>query len=248
MKRRDALVLGGLVLGAVSLPPILRRLPSEFQFEPIAGFEGFRRLQGGAVSGAGNPFFGLDGRLPDQAPLYENPIGPPCTALFGDAPWTSQKLPVAIFTDFNCPYCKTLDSRLIALRDSGAPLDIHWHDMPLLGDSSHRAARAAIAARNFDREEDARTYLWNHGMRPGQTALRRMAEHLDLHADVFEREIESKRVLQSVSKSLELGMRLGIPGTPGTVLGRTLVIGAIREPDLAKLIKLERSLPPLSCL
>ena len=41
----------------------------------------------------------------------------------------------------------------------------------------------------------------------------------------------------------DLGGRLGIPGTPGTVVGRTLVIGAIKEADLNKLIDLERSEP-----
>ena len=242
MRRRDALVLGCLIAGAIAVPPVLRRLPSDFEFEPVQGVEGFRRLTSvGAVSGGVDPFFGLSDRLPDQAPLYEETISNPCDALFGPFSGQTSDLPVAIFTDANCPHCKTLEKRLVDLRDAGAGIRLIWHEMPLLGSYSVRVARAALAARFLGAEERARTYLASHALPPGGVGLRRMAAALKLPLDMMMREESSSRVSKALSDDILLGQRLGIFATPGTVIGRTLVIGAIGERDLMQLIKLERS-------
>ena len=247
MRRRDLLVIGGLMAAAIAVPPVLRRLPSQMAFTPLPGFDGFRRVQGGAVSSVNVALIGLESRLPEPANPDTVPPGNPCQALFGPGGWTADRVPVAIFSDFNCPYCKTLDARLIALRDDGAPIRLVWHEMPLLGQGSYRAAKAVIAAEFLGRGAAARAYLWHHNLRPGPAALGRMAEAIDLLPDMLRREFDSGRVNRKLSTSLALGGQLGIPGTPGTVIGRTLVVGAISPPDLNQLIDLERDAGPLTC-
>ena len=246
MRRRDALVLGGIVAVAVAIPPVLRRIPSDFEFEPLSGFPGFRRVQGGAVSGGVDPFFGLDetARAVQSAPRQT----PPCTALFGPEGWQAGVLPIAIFSDFNCPYCKDLEGRLIALRDAGAPIRLIWHEMPLLGPASDRYAQAVLAARFLGVEDAARSLLSQQVLRPGPVGLRRLAEQLGVSPDRLIREAAGPRVAQTVADSLALGRRLGIPGTPGTVVGRTLVVGAIGQADLKKLIELETTEPRDICV
>lgn len=249
MRRRDALLIGGAMAVAIAIPPILRRLPSDFEFEPIPGVEGFRRVKGGGVTYAGNPFVGIGDRmLPDQAPLPEPDPAEPCQALFGADGWSENVVPVAIFSDFNCPYCKDLETRLIAIRDNGAAVRLIWHEMPLLGPSSAHYAKAVIAARFLGAEERARAYLSSRVLRPGPAALSRMAKELDLLPDMMLREYKSTRVLRTISDSMALGRRMGIPGTPGTVIGRTLVIGAIKDTDIARLIEIEQNEPRAVCL
>ncbi|MEE4186818.1 MAG: DsbA family protein, partial [Roseobacter sp.] len=201
---------------------------------------------GGAVSGGIDPFFGLGDRLPDQAPLDEKPPKDHCLALFGPQGW-GEELPIAIFSDFNCPYCKVLEQRLMDLRDSGAPVRLIWHELPLLGPSSVRYARAVLAARFLGAEARARAYLKTHVLRPGEDALGEMALALDLLPDMLIREFNGARVSIALAESMALGGRLGIPGTPGTVIGRTLVVGAISEADLKALIALEQSEPRTLC-
>ncbi len=247
MRRRDALWIMGALGVAVAIPPVLRRIPTSFTFEPIAGFDGFRRVQGGAVSGGVDPFFGLGARLPDQEALPLEMSKDPCLSLFGPLGWDENTVPVAIFSDFNCPYCKDLERRLIALRDGGAPIRLVWHEMPLLGQSSYRSARAVLAARFLGREDAARQYLQNTPLRPGPTALAAMADHLQVPDDMLLREFDGARVSAALTESLSLGQRLGIPGTPGTVIGRTLVIGAIKDADIKALIDLERATPQTAC-
>lgn len=248
MRRRDLLVAAGAVSVALAIPPLLRRIPSDFNFEPLPLFEGFRRVSLGNVSGGDALLFGLGDRLPDQAPLEEIMPESPCLALFGPMGWEADRLPIAIFSDFNCPYCKRLEARLIGLRDSGAPIRLIWHELPLLGQSSLRYARAVLAAGFLGRAEQGRRYLSQNPFRPGPAALRDMAQALEVPPDMLLREYESVRVSQALSDSMKLGRLLGIPGTPGTVIGRTLVIGAIEQTDLNALIALERSQPRTVCL
>ena len=247
MRRRDALVIGAAVAAAIALPPVLRRLPSSFEFEPLPGFAGFRRLAAGAVSGGANPFLGLGDRLP--APADTVPAEPvsPCLALFGTETWTSDRLPVAVFSDFNCAYCKVLEDSLTELEASGAPIRLIWHEMPLLGAGSYRSAKAILAARFLGVGAAARKYVWQRKLRPGPAGLIRMAEALNISPEVFQREVDGARTADALQQSLALGARLGIPGTPGTVVGRTLVIGAIKKADLIQLIDMERAAGALPC-
>ena len=246
MRRRDVLLIGGAMAVAIAIPPILRRIPSQFEFEPLPGFDGFRRLSGGALSGGIDPFFGLSDTPADhtETPVSE-PLSP-CQALFGSQGW-GEDLPIALFTDFNCPYCKVLESRLMDMRDDGAAIRLIWHDMPLLGDASARAARAVIAARFLGAEDAARRALSRRHLRPGPQALKDLAVSLDLEPDAFLRTYESSRVTQTLASGIALGRRLGLPGTPGTVIGRTLVIGQISDADLQALIQLEREEPRGLC-
>lgn len=244
MRRRDLLVMGGIVGVAVAIPPILRRLPAAFEFQPLEGFPGFRRLAGGAVSGGADPFFGLDGGTAPSAPAQ---TGSPCQALFGPDGWGADTVPVAVFSDFNCPYCKVLEQRLIDLREEGMPIRLVWHEMPLLGPSSMRYAQAVTAAALLGAGEAARAYLSRTALRPGPAALRALAEATGLPADALIAEVASRRVADDIARSTALGRQLGIPGTPGTVVGRTLVIGAISEADLVQLIRLEASDPQTVC-
>ncbi|WP_300033170.1 DsbA family protein [uncultured Roseobacter sp.] len=247
MRRRDALVIGGAMAAAIALPPILRRLPSDLDFAPIPDFPGFRRMSGGAVSSGNVALLGLDDRLPAPADPAPPALRNPCKALFGPSVWAPGTVPVAVFSDFNCPYCKTLDERLISLAADDASVRLIWHEMPLLGPGSYRAAKAVIAAGFLGAGERARRYLWQYSLRPGPAALGRMAEALELLPDMLRREFDSARVAKKLAEGLDLGGRLGIPGTPGTVVGRTLVVGAIRPPDLRRLIGIELEEGPLAC-
>ncbi|QJF53018.1 DsbA family protein [Roseobacter ponti] len=237
MQRRGLLVLGALVAGALALPPVLRRWPDDFDFKPLNGFPGFRRLASGAVTGGIDIFAGLgdDSRL-----AAATPPGDPCAALFGDPPVPDAALPVAVFSDVNCPNCRDLEDRLLILRDSGAGIRLIWHPLPLLGPSSVRAARAVIAAGLQGAQEAAHRYTMQRALPPGPSALRLMAETLGLNEKQFLRDVQSGQVTLLLEESLSLGRALGIPGTPGMVVGRTLVIGAMRQPDLARLIRLEQ--------
>lgn len=241
MKRRDALIISAAVAVAMAIPPILRRNASAFDFEPLNGFDGFRRLSRGATTGAGDPFFGLGRAGP--TPL-DRPI---CEALFGDIALPGQSLPVVVFTDVNCPNCAAYEARLIRLQQAGAPIEIIWHQLPLLGPRSVWAAKVTLAADMQKAGDVVHRDLMQRVLRPGPAGVRNVAARHGLDAAKLLADAQSANVQAQLDTAINLGAVLGIPGTPGSVVGRTLVIGAMNEQDLERLIDLELSEPFAGC-
>jgi hypothetical protein len=143
---RRRTLLAGAALVAVPLLMMRAGAPREaaLAFAEIPGLPGFRFLDGGSVSAPlRDPFAGLraPGDPPQPEPLARDEL---CAALFGPEPLPPGTVPVASFSDYYCPYCRDLTVRLAARADPA--LRLTWHELPLLGDASEAAARAALAA------------------------------------------------------------------------------------------------------
>lgn len=102
----------------------------------------------GAVSTGAGLLFGLN------APTSPDPAhdaraaavrADSCTALFDSQ--TDQCLPIAFFSDFNCPNCRGLDAILLDY-DAAIPgtICIIRHELPLLGAASTIASQGVLAA------------------------------------------------------------------------------------------------------
>lgn len=245
MRRRDALIVGGAVAVALAIPPILRRQASTFEFSDMPNMPGFRRLVRGNLSSGGDLFAGLltaeedaaMGRLPDDL----------CTAIFPQAIGHT-RLPIAVFSDYYCPFCAVLDQRLSDLETSGAPINLIFHELPLLGRRSVWAARVALAASMQGDHTAIHLDMMQRVLRPGLAGVRDLAERHGLDAEKLMNDAISPDITARIEEALALGRALGIPGTPGIVIGRTVVVGALPEVDLAKLIELERQIPFAGCV
>jgi protein-disulfide isomerase len=236
MRRREALALALLVGGALALPPYLRRRAETFAFEPLHGMPGFRRVFQGPLTGGGDVFAGL--RTPEEAAADAALPRDLCRLVYPEA--EGDRLPIAIFSDYFCPYCATQERRLLRLRDEGAPIALQFHPLPLLGERSLQLTRVAQAAARQTSFESVHLDLMARGLRPGPAALRDFAARHGLEAERLATDAASEAVSRDVAQALALGRALGLPGTPGLMVGRTLVIGAIDERRLADLIELER--------
>ncbi|MGC3938087.1 DsbA family protein [Roseobacter sp. EG26] len=245
MRRRDLLVVGGLMAVAIAIPPILRRQQPDFEFVELAGMPGFRRLERGSISAAPDLFAGL--RTPEEVAADGRLTGNLCGSVFPDAP-PAGKLPVAVFSDYYCPYCAVLDKRLADLEDGGAPIAVRFHELPLLGDRSRWVAQVALAAGLQGDHPTIHLDMMQRVLKPGVAGIRDVATRHGLDAERLMLDASSERMLQQIEDALALGRALGIPGTPGTFVGRTLVIGALPEDDLRRLIDLEMETPLPECL
>ncbi len=249
-RRRDLLIVLAAVGAALALPPILRRRGRGFDFEPIPGVPGFRRLRAGAVSGgAGGDFIltGLQPADPRQAELRRQVAKDVCRAVFGAAGWPSGDLPLAVFTDYNCPYCPGVSGLVLDLVDAGAPVAVTWHDLPILGPRSTAAARVAIAAGRQGRYLPVHERLMQGVLRPGPAALRQLAEEFGLDPARLQRDADSPSTRDQLQRSAAIAAVFGIIGTPALLVGRTLVAGDIDRDDLLRLIDLERADPFPGC-
>ena len=243
---RRGLVVGALALAAVSggWQAWVHR-PRPMTFEPIDNLPGWRQT---VFEGVSAPSGGLSrsaafagigsGALPSEI-LEPSAL---CRTLFPRS--RSGKVPVAVFSDFFCPYCRTLTERLVSRSDSpGSPALINWHELPLLGPSSVIAARAAVAADLQKAYPEFQTRMMGSTFRPTPQFLIETADAAGLNTAKFVADMESQVVDSRLSRTRNAARTLGIYGTPAMVVGRTLVIGEISDRHLDELISLEANTP-----
>lgn len=250
MRRRDLLILLAAIGAAVALPPVLRRRGRSFDFEPLPGLPGFRRLQSGAISGGSGGDFILTGLHPAsarQTELRQQVVQAPCQAVFDRIDGSEDRLPVAVFTDYNCPYCPDLSGIVVDLIETGAPIAVTWHDLPVLGPRSEAAARAAIAAGAQGQYLPVHQRLMRGVLRPGDASLVRLATDFGMDPDRFLRDVTGPATENRLERSAAVAAVFGIIGTPSLLVGRTLVVGEITRDELLRLIELEQAVPFAGC-
>lgn len=242
MIARRALLAGvAVAAGVAGLPPLIRWLRApELRYAPLPGLPGFRKLSGGAVSRGDPMLIGLEGAA-DAATRAEV-----CTHLF-DTPASAERVPIAYFSDARCVYCRVLSPRLHDLADS-APVRVTWHEWPLLGPVSRRAAQASLAARRQGAYRVFHDRLMGSPIVPNDAYLRRIAGDARIDADRLLRDMQSEAVRRELARTARIARAFGFIGTPALVVGRTAMLGALETWQLRRRIAAEQASPkPWPC-
>ncbi len=202
------------------------------EFEPMPGLPGYRFVKGGRVTASGVPLFGLDSEIPaglaDAQAELERDF---CGALFRG----QQKaglVPVAYFFDFQCPICRRLTPRLRVLEG----VTITLHDLAGLGPVSETAARAAIAADMQGAGDAFHDRLMRARFQADETYVAALAETMGLDAGRFLADMSSDATTRRMWLSRALAGRFAMPGTPGLVIGRWVIMGDVNDVTLRRLV------------
>lgn len=242
--RRGALaLLAGLAAAAAVLPPLVRRY-APLQTEAVPGLPGFRRIEGDGISRAFDPLIGIDPGAATGAPPALSLPAPDhaavradvCAALFPG--WDGTSVPLAVFTDYNCAICRRTEPDLLAWVDAqDGTVSLFWHELPILGPTSVIAARGALAARELGAYDIFRTRMMRSAVQADPTYLARVAASAGLDGARLSALAGSDAVTDEIARSLALARLLGLPGTPGAVLGRTIVSGALTPQTWTRLLR-----------
>ncbi|TDL90753.1 DsbA family protein [Meridianimarinicoccus aquatilis] len=232
--RRGLLVFGAAAVAFLAAPRIWQRFALAPQGEPHPNVQGYLRLPDGAVTGA-DPFAGLTPPNPDAiVPTPMPPTGPAlCAALFRDG-IKQGTVPVAFFTDVNCPFCRAMEQWLPHLPTDQVSLT--WHDLPLLGPASEMAARAVAAAALQDAGDAMRARLNRAQIQPTVSYIAQVATGIGLDGDRLATDMTSPAVTARVAQSMGLANGFLVPGTPALIVGRTLAVGQRPEGEVKRLI------------
>ena len=210
-------------------------------FVAIEGLPGWRRVEYEGVSLSGSSatsavLVGIGEPEPSLDPL---PTSALCDALYGSQFGLS--LPVAMFSDFFCPYCREVSARIAArAADPASKLSLTWHELPLLGPSSELAAKAALAADLQGGYADFQARLFATPFRPSPAHLASTAEAVGLDAGKLISDMDGAQVAQRLTNTGRAAETLGIWATPAMTIGRTLVTGAVSDAALSSIIADER--------
>lgn len=201
---------------------------------------GFRRFIAGQSSSGIDPFFGLESQEnADRLAAAEIRVRKNiCAALYHDTPTTEVEVPVASFSNYYCPFCRVQTKRLAAMeaRHEGE-IRISWHELPLLGETSTLAAKAALAARNQGAYPAFHERLIWSPFRATPEYLQVLAKDIGVdHARLIE-DMDGGKVLED---SATLARIFVFIGTPAMVIGRTVVQGEVSERTVQGIIERER--------
>ena len=251
-RRRTLLAGGAAVVAAwiVGVPRLLVGGGLGLSFRDLPDLPPFRMLEAsGAVSGSGSFLAGLDASK--AAPASEQEVNVevaanPCAALFGKDP--DPRLPVAFFSDFNCPSCRILDAALVDY-DARRPgtIRIVRHELPLLGAASNIASRAVLAADMQGGYAAMQDRLMRAKLVTDIGYVVAMAASAGLDGQRLAFDMQSPKIAVTLNRSRAIAALFGFYGTPSTVIGRTAFVGAIPQADVTQIIDMELALTKLIC-
>ena len=245
-RRQTLLVLGTVALGYGGIRILPSLLPQEIVFEEMDTPSGFRRFVAGESSSAFDPFIGLGSPEELEAAARKEAAAARvsasvCDALYGELTLSSSQVPLASFSDYYCPFCRVQTKRLAEFAKSAPDeIAVAWHELPLLGETSNMAARAALAAKRQGAYVEFHERLMKSPFRASPEFLGELAEDLNVERDQLVRDMSSDSVTRELEDSSALSRLFAFVGTPALVVGRTVIQGQVSDATLKKIIELER--------
>jgi predicted DsbA family dithiol-disulfide isomerase len=251
--RRNLLILGGVVVAilGVRTVPWGRLFGPTPEFEPLAGLAPFRTVEsGGRISSASAVWIGLDppGADTDARRARSDAVKADlCAALF-NGPSPPGVVPIAFFSEFRCPYCRALERDLEAI-EAAHPDTVRLvpHELPIFGPPSELAARASVAAARQDLQQPLRRRFMRMSLVPDRSAIEAIAAGVGIDTIRLASDMASAEVQADLDQTRALADVFGFIGTPGLVIGRTVLTGAVPRALIERIIEDERKQPPLDC-
>ena len=145
------------------------------------------------------------------------------------------------FSDYNCGYCKRVFEPIQQLVRDNPDVRLVIKEFPILSQSSLVAAKAAIAAEMQGKFGDYHIAMMTYRGQITDAVVMRMAAQAGVDIEQLKSDMESPKTMAIIQRTREAAAALEINGTPGLVVGDTVVPGAIGLDELVKLIAEERS-------
>ena len=150
------------------------------------------------------------------------------------------KITLYEFSDYNCGYCKRVFEPIQQLLRDNPDVRLVIKEFPILSQSSLVAAKAAIAAEMQGKFGDYHIAMMTYRGQITDAVVMRMAAQSGVDIEQLKSDMESPKTMAIIQRTREAAAALEINGTPGLVVGDTVVPGAIGLDELIKLIGKER--------
>jgi protein-disulfide isomerase len=135
------------------------------------------------------------------------------------------------FFDYSCGFCKRALPDLLTLLKDDPKLKIVLKELPILGPGSLDAARVAVAVRMQD--PGGQKYIAFHQELlggPGPASREKAfaaAKDQGLDMARLEQDAAADEVGSTLKENVQLASAVGITGTPGYVIGKDVILGAV---------------------
>ena len=121
------------------------------------------------------------------------------------------------------------------------------HVVPGLAIASELVARASVAAGRQGLQEKLRRAMMCTPIVADPASIAAVAKSVGVDTDRLARDMASEEVQADLDRSRALADVFGFRGTPGLVIGRTVLNGAVNRHRIERILEDERSQSPLGC-
>ncbi|MBP8098842.1 MAG: thioredoxin domain-containing protein [Acinetobacter sp.] len=159
--------------------------------------------------------------------LYNDPTSPRIGA-------KDAKLVLVNFTDFNCPFCKRFDPQLVELVKNNPDVAVVIKYLPFKGQTSLDSSQLVMTLW----QEDPKAFeALHHKFMQKQGMLTDANIKEALKATGNEKLKASDKSREGIRTNMMLAEKLGVNGTPATLVGDELIPGAIDAQQFEAIVK-----------
>jgi len=144
------------------------------------------------------------------------------------------------FFDYHCPYCKAVAEPLAQLLKEDKGVRLVLKEFPILGDDSHLAAKAALAAVSQGKYWEFHQALLDHRGTFDMDTIKAIAGKVGIDAEKLAADMGNAKLEPMIATNRKLADALDISATPTFVIGNEVVEGAVPLDQLKALIKKAR--------
>ena len=166
--------------------------------------------------------------------LFSDPASPVVGDPEGD-------VTVVEFFDYNCGYCRRMTEDIFELVEDDGDIRFVLKELPIFGEGSRFAAKAALAADRQGLYGEFHYALMTAGVTIDQASTMAIAAEVGLDLAQLEEDMLDPAIDAQLDANYRLARALGVEGTPATVIGETFLPGARGYDELAALVAKARA-------
>jgi protein-disulfide isomerase len=133
---------------------------------------------------------------------------------------------VVEFFDYNCGFCRRALPDVVKLVDTDDKVRVVFKELPIFGEESEWAAKAALAAGKQGKYFEMHQKLYTAPGKADKDKALRVASELGLDVPQLEKDMEDPSITKALEETKELAQKLGVQGTPLYLIGDRIVPGA----------------------
>ncbi|MEK9855490.1 MAG: DsbA family protein [Rhodobiaceae bacterium] len=145
------------------------------------------------------------------------------------------------FSDYNCGYCKRVFKPLQELIAADGDIKLVIKEFPILSESSLLAAQAGIAAQAQGVFAEFHIAMMTGRGAISMDSILAAAKSAGADLDRLQADMNSPAIEAIIARTRAAAQQLEISGTPGLVIGRQVIPGAIGLDQMREIIATERA-------
>ena len=145
------------------------------------------------------------------------------------------------FSDYNCGYCKRMFAPIMQMLAANHDIRFVVKEFPILSQSSVTAAKAGISAQKQGKFKSFHAEMMTYRGQVNDASIMQAAGAAGLDLAQLKQDMDRPETTAIITRTRSAAAALNINGTPGLVIGDTVIPGAIGIEELQTAIDKERT-------